>query len=84
MMDSSTKTNMEYKRAKLPRKRKKACIKAMGRAWYYNQIKLFDAMVRNGVCNERVCKFWKNDSVTHRPILVGGQPRMVPIATRFW
>ena len=40
--------------------------------------------VKNGTCTERVCKFWKNDSIKARPFIVGGQPRMIPVATRFW
>ena len=83
-MALSTGTNIEFKRAKLPRKRKKAAIKAQGRKWYFDTIRLHEICVKNGTCTERVCKFWKTDSITARPFIVGGQPRMIPVATRFW
>lgn len=85
MMDSSIGTNnVEFKRAKLPRKRKKAAIKAQGRKWYCDTIKLHNICVEQGTCMEKVCKFWKNDSLKPKPFIVQGQPRLIPVATKYW
>lgn len=70
-------------KAKLPRKRKKAAIKAQGRKWYYDTIRLHEIMASKGMA-ERVCKFWKNDSLKPQPRIVQGQVRLIPMATRFW
>lgn len=71
------------KRAKLPRKRKKAAIKAQGRKWYYDTIKLHNILRRKGMA-EPICKFWVNASVEPKTIFAQGQPRLVPMATKFW
>lgn len=78
-MDSYT----GIKRAKLPRKRKKAAIKAQGRKWYYDTIKLHNILAEKGQA-EKVCKFWRNDSIKPRAYMVQGTPRLIPVATRFW
>lgn len=78
-MDSYT----GIKRAKLPRKRKKAAIKAQGRKWYYDTIKLHNILAKKGQA-EKVCKFWRNDSIKPRTYMVQGTPRLIPVATRFW
>ena len=80
----ATASSIAIKKAKLPRKRKKACIKAMGREWYYLQIRLHETCVKNGTCVEKVCKFWNNDSLKPRIFMVGGSPVMIKVATRFW
>ncbi len=79
-MDSST---VGVKKAKLPRKRKKAAIKAQGRKWYYDTIRLHNIMAAKGQA-EPICKFWRNDSLKPKPYMIGGQPRLIPVATRFW
>lgn len=71
------------KRAKLPRKRKKAAIKAQGRKWYFDTIKLHKIMSGKGMA-EPVCKFWVNDSIKPKPVMVQGQPRLIPMATKYW
>lgn len=78
-MDSST----SIKKPKLPRKRKKAAIKAQGRKWYYDTIKLHYILAEKGQA-EKVCKFWRNDSIKPRTYMVQGAPRLIPVATRFW
>ena len=52
---------MELKKAKLPRKRKKRAIKAQGRVWYINNIKLHRITQKCSpeIC-EKICKFWVN------------------------
>ena len=81
-MDTSIKTKTHPK-AKLPRKRKKAAIKAQGRAWYYGTIELYKTCVKNGHA-EPVCKFWDNSSLKPHVVIVQGQPRLINMATRFW
>ena len=74
-----------YKKAKLPRKRKKAAINAQGRKWYKDTITLFYVMAKNGTGNEKVCKFWVNDSIKPHAIISGnGSPTLIPMATKFW
>ena len=58
---------------KLPRKRKKACIKAQGRKSYLDTIALAKL---DGECP---CKFWKNHTVKMRPVmLANGTVIMLP------
>ena len=72
-------------KAKLPRKRKKAAIKAQGRQWYYATIKLYEATQRSGRFVEPVCKFWNNAYIDATPVLgKDGKPVMIPTPTRFW
>lgn len=82
-MDSTIKSPNPPK-AKLPRKRKKAAIKAQGRKWYHDTIKLFYATYGTKF-GEAKCKFWVNSSI--RPVakmLPNGQPFLVQEASRFW
>lgn len=80
-MDSYTHAG---KRAKLPRKRKKAAIKAQGRKWYKDTIMLHEIMRRKGIA-EPVCRFWVNASVRPLPrVFPDGAVYLVPTATRFW
>lgn len=81
-MDSTIK-DKRYPKPKLPRKRKKAAIKAQGRQWYYGTIKLYKVCVAKGNA-EPVCKFWDNSSLQPRVIMVQGAPRVIQMATRFW
>lgn len=70
---------------KLPRKRKKAAIKAQGRKWYYDTIKLWLASKDEPWFNEPRCKFWRNDSIrTDFVQFPDGSvyPQFVP--TRYW
>ena len=78
-MDFTTKPP----KAKLPRKRKKAAIKAQGRKWYYDTITLFYRTygTRYG---EKRCKFWDNSSIKTDILYAGGQVVPVRRATRFW
>jgi hypothetical protein len=71
-------------KAKLPRKRKKKAIKAQGRKWYYDTIKLFGITQKLGKFHESVCKFWVNESITFTPDINSGRPYMVPTPERFW
>lgn len=75
-----------FKKAKLPRKRKKLAIKTQGRKWYYDTIKLHQITQESGRFDEPICKFWVNDSV--RPLLVRKWPlgfkQFVPVPTRYW
>ena len=64
---------------KLPRKRKKACIKAQGRKSYLDTVRLAKV---EGECP---CKFWVNASVRLIPTqLQNGMVIPIPTPTRFW
>lgn len=78
-MDSTTKPP----KAKLPRKRKKAAIKAQGRKWYYDTIKLFYKTYGTPF-GEKRCKFWVNSSIHHVPAIIHGNVIMTMQPTRFW
>lgn len=78
-MVSSTKPP----KAKLPRKRKKAAIKAQGRKWYHDTILLFKRTYGTPV-GEKKCKFWKNDSLKTNVLMIHGRPFPVKVATKFW
>lgn len=71
-------------KAKLPRKRKKAAIKAQGRKWYHDTIKLFNICQDDERTTEKVCKFWVNSSIKPHVKLVNGVPMIVNEATRYW
>ena len=71
------------KKPKLPRKRKKAAIKAQGRDWYLKTIQLYKVTQLAGLY-EPVCKFWVNASVKEVPVVRGGKAMIVPVATRYW
>ena len=81
-MASSIRNN-SYPKAKLPRKRKKAAIKAQGRSWYHGTIKLYNVCAEKGQA-EPVCKFWDNSSLKPKAIMVQGAPRVIMMATKFW
>lgn len=66
------------RKPKLPRKRKKACIKAQGRASYYSTVSLAKAEGDND------CKFWVNSTVRYTPTLINGQPVLLPTPAQFW
>lgn len=72
------------KKPKLPRKRKKAAIKAQGRDWYRSTIQLYKITQRYGRFYEPVCKFWVNTSVKGMPVVHGDDVMFVPVATRYW
>lgn len=72
------------KKAKLPRKRKKAAIKAQGRKWYYDTIRLYYIVQRSGKFYEPVCKFWVNSSVVQTMCEAGGKLMPILKPTRFW
>lgn len=70
---------------KLPRKRKKAAIKAQGRKWYYDTIQLWKNTQDDPRLFEKRCKFWRNDSIKTNFIqLPNGSVFPVPTPTRFW
>ena len=72
-------------KAKLPRKRKKAAIKAQGRKWFYDTIRLWEATKDDPRFCEKRCKFWRNDSVITRFVqLANGSVLPVPTPTRYW
>ena len=71
-------------KAKLPRKRKKAAIKAQGRKWYQDTIMLFYICQDDERTKEKICKFWVNSSIKPHVKLVNGVPMIVNEATRYW
>lgn len=78
------KQHKNYK-PKLPRKRKKAAIKAQGRKWYHDTISLWKASQDNPIIAEPVCKFWVNASIVNVPIMLpNGQVFMQLVPTKFW
>lgn len=77
VMDIMEDTELRRK-PKLPRKRKKACIKAQGRASYYSTVNLAKAEKDNN------CKFWVNSTVHYIPTLVNGQMIPLPTPTKYW
>lgn len=66
----------KVKKPKLPRKRKKECIKSMGRKNYLDTVSLAR------VTGESPCKFWK--SIENAVVIMSGVPVLVPTATSFW
>lgn len=74
-----------YKKAKLPRKRKKQAIKAQGRKWYYDTIRLYEITCKSGRFYEPICKFWVNSSIRVVPCqLQNGSPIMIKEPTKYW
>ena len=74
-----------YKKAKLPRKRKKQAIKAQGRKWYYDTIKLYYFTQKTGKFYEPVCKFWNNDYIKPGTFVgPNGQIAAIMSPTRYW
>ena len=74
-----------YKKVKLPRKRKKQAIKAQGRKWYYDTIRLYYITQKSGRFYEPVCKFWKHSSLKPS-VFVGpkGQVGSIMAPTQYW
>lgn len=72
------------KKPKLPRKRKKRAIKAQGRKWYHDTIRLYRVTQMSGKFYEPICKFWVNASIQQKPFENGGKLVMIPTPTRFW
>lgn len=77
-------STVKVKKAKLPRKRKKQAIKAQGRKWYYDTIRLHKVVIASGKFYEPVCKFWVNSSVIQTIMEANGKviPTLRP--TRYW
>lgn len=71
-------------KAKLPRKRKKAAIKAQGRKWYHDTIKLFYICLNDPRIAETRCRFWVNSSIKPHVKIINGKVLMVNEATRYW
>lgn len=71
-------------KAKLPRKRKKAAIKAQGRKWYYDTIKFFYICQNDPRIAEKRCKFWVNSSIKPHVKLIQSVPMIINEATRYW
>ena len=70
---------------KLPRKRKKAAIKAQGRKWYRDTILLHYICQLNPVTAERVCRFWDNSSLQKKAgVSALGLPFVVKVPKRYW
>lgn len=77
--------NYVIKKPKLPRKRKKAAIKAQGRDWYWQTIQLYKVTQKNGRFYEPVCKFWVNAAVRLTPYgSCNGELLATPTPTRYW
>lgn len=83
-----------FKKPKLPRKRKKAAIKAQGRNWYRSTIKLYQITQKDwrlidknerGENPEPVCKFWVNSAIKPRVFLTAnGEPYQLMLPTKYW
>lgn len=80
-MDSMSRKVLK---AKLPRKRKKAAIKAQGRKWYRDTVTFFYIALNDPRIAEDRCKFWVNSSIKPHVELVNGTPLITNSATRFW
>lgn len=71
------KKNMAVQlKPKLPRKRKKDCIKHTGRIQYKNTIELAK------ITGESPCKFWK--TIVDKPHFFDGNPLLLPTPTSYW
>lgn len=75
---SQQKKFSKSRKPKLPRKRKKACIKAQGRASYYSTVNLAK------VEGEWPCKFWVNSTVEIKPIMINGAVALIPTPAQYW
>ena len=69
---------IKQQKPKLPRKRKKACIKAQGRKSYYRAVNLAK------VDGEYPCKFWINSTVEMRPTMINGTVALIPTPSQYW
>ena len=73
------------KKAKLPRKRKKKAIKAQGRKWYHDTIKLHKITTQSGLFCEPVCKFWVFGTLRAVPCQTkSGGIALTYAPTRYW
>ena len=75
---SQQKKFSKSRKPKLPRKRKKACIKAHGRASYYSTVNLAK------VEGEWPCKFWVNSTVEIKPVMINGAVALIPTPAQYW
>ena len=75
---SQQKKFSKSRKPKLPRKRKKACIKAQGRASYYSTVNLAK------VEGEWPCKFWVNSTVEMKPVMINGTVALIPTPAQYW
>ena len=71
------KENLKRK-PKLPRKRKKACIKAQGRVSYYSTVNMAK------IDGDNDCKFWVNSTVRMMPTLINKQVVIIPTPGKYW
>lgn len=71
------KENLKRK-PKLPRKRKKACIKAQGRVSYYSTVNMAK------IDGDNDCKFWVNSTVRMMPTLINNQVVIIPTPGKYW
>ncbi len=83
-MEYEVRTNHASVKPKLPRKRKKAAIKAQGRKWYHDTIRLYRLVREKSKFYEPVCKFWVNASIKEEPYENNGEIVMIPTPTRYW
>lgn len=84
-MDSYTSPIARYRKPKLPRKRKKAAIKAEGRRWYHNTIRLWKVSQDNPMLREPVCKFWVSAAVKVDCVVTqSGTVFPVYTPTKYW
>ena len=77
MVTFMAKENLKRKR-KLPRKRKKACIKAQGRVSYYSTVNMAK------IDGDNDCKFWVNSTVRMMPTLINNQVVIIPTPGKYW
>ena len=75
---SQQKKFSKSRKPKHPRKRKKACIKAQGRASYYSTVNLAK------VEGEWPCKFWVNSTVEIKPVMINGAVALIPTPAQYW
>lgn len=77
MVTFMAKENLKRK-PKLPRKRKKACIKAQGRVSYYSTVNMAK------IDGDNDCKFWVNSTVRMMPTLINNQVVIIPTPGKYW
>lgn len=73
------------KKPKLPRKRKKKAIKAQGRKWYHDTIKLYKITLKSGMFYEPICKFWVHGKIIRAPYQTSnGNIAITYQPTKYW
>lgn len=82
-MDSTSKRPNGVKKAKLPRKRKKAAIKAQGAKWYRDAIKFY-YIVGNLEGQWPKARFWDYSSIQTTVKVIRGAPYTVKEPKRYW